>query len=133
MPCDISSTLQDSCRAVFGLKFFNTIFSSTIWTAILITVIIIILLLTLIPVKENTETKILFKFMFYTALSVIGVLFLHGGSLKINNQESIDNNISTDLLDRIEGKENNIVDSKRVEVTPLISGGDEKIFDAFGV
>lgn len=134
MPCDIANTLQDSCKTVFGLKFFNSIFSSTLWTAFLITLIIILLLMIFIPVKCDTPTWVLFKFMFYTFLSVIGVLFLHNGTLSIHENEKIAGGVSSELLDKMEGKSEDVVNTG-VEVKPEVISlpGDDPVFARYGL
>lgn len=134
MPCDIASSLRGGCRAVFGLKFFNTIFSSTLWTAFLITLIVTMLLVGTIPVESNSSTWVLFKFMFYTFLSSIGILFLHNNIVKIGEDENKDDE-SEEILERMGGSKDEI-QTDAVEVKPDISstlGSEEKIFQHFGV
>lgn len=137
MPCDIASSLRSGCRTVFGLKFFNAIFSSTIWSAFLITAIVLLLLIFLIPVEPGTPTWILFKFMFYTFMSSIGILFLHNNILKISEDEGREDEGSKELLERMGGNnEEEVVHDDGVEVKPIIKssvGEEERVFQHFGV
>ena len=137
MPCDIASSLRSGCRTVFGLKFFNTIFSSTLWTSFLITSIVVLLLVCLIPVEANTPTWVLFKFMFYTFVSSMGILFLHNNILKISEDENKDDEGSKELLERMGGnKDEDVLHGDGVEVKPTITstlGEHEKVFQHFGV
>lgn len=137
MPCDISASLRQGCRAVFGLKFFNTIFSSTLWTAFLVTIIVVGLLITLIPVETNTPTWVLFKFMFYTFMSSLGILFLHNNIVKISDAEQDDEKESNELLERMGGnKDAEIIQGDGVEVKPTITttlGDEERVFQHYGI
>lgn len=134
MPCDIADSLKGGCETVFGLKFFNSIFSSTLWTAFLITAIVILLLMCFIPVEEDTPVRTLFKFMFYTFSSVIGILFLHNGTLTIKDKEDSEKKLSKDLQEAMVGGSSDIV-NKGVEVKPEIqsSDGRDPIFEKYGV
>ena len=131
MPCDIAASLRGGCRAVFGLKFFNTIFSSTLWTAFLITVIIVAILVIVVPVESNTPTWILFKFMFYTFMSSISVLFLHNNIVKIGEEEIKDSAESEELIERISGGDQP-AETDKVEVLPVVND-DERLFKHYGV
>jgi hypothetical protein len=136
MPCDIASSLRGGCRAVFGLKFFNTIFSSTLWTGFLITVMVAIFLIVMVPVESDTPTWILFKFMFYTFMSSIGILFLHNNIVKISEDEGKGEKESKELLERMGGAKDEIPDADDVEVKPDITstiGAEERVFQHYGI
>jgi len=134
MPYDISDSLKGGCETVFGLKFFNSIFSSTLWTAFLITAIVILLLMILIPVEEDTPVRTLFKFMFYTFLSVIGILVIHNGTLRIRGEEDASKEIPQGLSDRLVGGNDDVV-NQGIEVKPEILSRDgmDKVFGIYGV
>jgi hypothetical protein len=134
MPCDISDSFKGGCQTVFGLKFLNSIFSSTLWTAFLITAIVILLLMILIPVESDTPVLLLFKFMFYTFLSVIGILVVHNGTIAIKDQEDGSEGLSKDLENKLENPTDTdpINGSNTVEVKPNL-GPDEALFQHFSV
>ena len=129
MPCDISDSFKGGCQTVFGLKFLNSIFSSTLWTAFLITAVVILLLMILIPVESDTPVWLLFKFMFYTFLSVIGILVVHNGTLSIKDQEEVSGGISKDLENKLENPTDAdpVNGSNTVEVKPNL-GPEEELF-----
>lgn len=134
MPCDISDSFKGGCQTVFGLKFLNTIFSSTLWTAFLITVIVILLLMILIPVESDTPIWILFKFMFYTFLSVIGILVIHNGTLSVKEKEENSGGLSEELADKLENPtaSDPVNGGNIVEVKPNL-GPEEALFRQFDV
>jgi hypothetical protein len=134
MPCDISDSFKGGCQTVFGFKFLNSIFSSTLWTSFLITAIVILLLMTLIPVESDTPVWLLFKFMFYTFLSVVGILVIHNGTLSIKDQEEISGEISKDLENKLENPKDSdpVNESNTVEVKPKL-GAEEALFRHFDV
>jgi hypothetical protein len=134
MPCDISDSFKGGCQKVFGIKLLNSIFSSTLWTAFLITAIVILLLMIIIPVESETPVWLLFKFMFYTFLSVIGILVIHNGTLSIKEEEGTANEISKDLEKKMENPTQlDIIDGvNSIEVKPNL-GPEETLFRQYNV
>jgi hypothetical protein len=134
MPCDISDSFKGGCQTVFGFKFLKSIFSSTLWTSFLITAIVILLLMILIPVESDTPVWLLFKFMFYTFLSIMGILVLHNGTLSINIQEEVSGGISKDLEDKLQNPTDvdPVNSSNTVEVRPKL-GPEEALFRSYGI
>ena len=136
MPCDIAASLKGGCRAVFGLKFFNTIFSSTLWTSFLITVIVVLFLIAMVPVESDTSTWILVKFMFYTFMSSVAILFLHNNIVKISQDENKEGEESKELLERMGGSKEPIADTEEVIVKPEVVstlGDEERVFQHYGI
>jgi hypothetical protein len=134
MPCDITSSLKDSCRTVFGLKFFNSIFSSTLWTSFLITVIVILLLMVIIPVEPDMPVWRLFKFMFYVFLSSMGILFLHNGVLSVGKSEEVEGGVSQELLDKMEKPSDDPVEGGlKVEPKIISRDGLDPVFGKYGI
>jgi hypothetical protein len=137
MPVEFGNSLKSSYQTVFGLKFFNSIFSSTLWTSFLITAIIIILLMVFIPVKTETPAVVLFRFMLYTFITVLGVLFLHNGTLRIGDEEKAGGAISEELSNRLENPIDSaspIASDEAISVEPKISKSHgDPVFGHYGV
>lgn len=139
MPCEIGSSLRGGCESVFGIQFFNSIFSSTLWSAFLITFVILILLMLIIPVAEDTPMSALFKFMFYSFVTSLTVVFLHNGAINIKKENEESKYFSRELADRMENPttggmittEGDTVDVKPTVVSTI--GAEEATFQHFGV
>jgi hypothetical protein len=88
----------------------------------------------LIPVESDTPVWLLFKFMFYTFLSVIGILVIHNGTLSIKDQEEISGEISKDLENKLENPTDSdpVNGSNTIEVKPNL-GPEEELFKHYNI
>lgn len=124
MPCDLKNSFKSGCNSILGIKILSSVLNSTIWTALLIVMLLFIITFAIIPTKRDLDPQIYVKYMFYSFLVVISVLFLHNNlvqeAIKSEYEEQVPSHIEDAFEVRRQGGEDTI------PVIPKIGGGNNE-------
>jgi hypothetical protein len=124
MPIDISSSVNNISKQVFGTSIINKYLGSTIFVGIIITFILLLIIMIFYPAKENTSVKIIFKVGLYSFLSSLLILFLHDGIIKSNlsNDKISENNEK--IIQNLTNKNRDSIYNNNIPIKPNITGGN---------
>jgi hypothetical protein len=117
MPCDIGNSLRNTFNWAFSSSSLNGVFTNVFYISGIIIFIIILIIAILIP---QVSCYSMVRVMFYLCMTVIPVLFVHDGVLKI----AYNNSSSDAQTDRFIDGIGTQIDVDKVKVAPNIQGGD---------
>ena len=128
MPIDILNSLGKITGGLAGANsMFNKVFSSPIYSAVLLAAIIIVIIILFVPSKKK-KTKNIIKVGLYILMCNVLVLFLHDSALKETTKEHIMGHKNDGILDQMTttGRANDPLSQNRVAVVPFKKKSNEK-------
>ncbi len=131
MPIEISNFFSDINTSMFNIIGLNRIFTSVIYTSLLISVIVMIIVLFLYPYKKSTPSYLFIKSFLYITMAVTIILALHSSFIRTYYRAKSQDTELNSFVDRVGGN-NHSEDSVPIVPSQVISDNQQDIDDDIG-
>lgn len=103
MAIEINSFFGGICNSIYSATGLNYIFSSVLYTSLVLSVIIILMILLLYPAKRGSPAWLILKLFLYILMAITIVFSIHNSFIRNNYKEKYLNNNVSSLMDNIHG------------------------------
>ena len=118
MAIEFSSCLNGINNSIYNIPFLNNVFSSIIYTSIVLSILIIILIIFIYPCKKDTPSWILVKLFIYL-FTVNAIIFSAQHSMTLNNYKEKSSDVKSDeFITNINKRGGNIYNKENIKVVP---------------
>lgn len=122
MTIEINSFFGSIYNSFYSVTGLNKIFSSVVYTSILISGLIVLLLMFLYPCKKNTPLWILFKIFIYILTIMVFTLSIHNSLVRNRYKSQYQDTSINNMMDTIHGGRNDIVyNNEKMQVNPKLN------------
>jgi len=121
MAIEINSLFSGISSGASSIKALRTIFSSVLYTSLLLAATVLIIIMLVVPVRKGTPGSILFKVFFYVAATTMLALATHNSFVRAgykNKFARLDNDAFIESI-----RNDGAVIPERVDVRPEITEG----------
>jgi hypothetical protein len=116
MAIEINSFFGGICNSIYSATGLNHIFSSVLYTSIMLSITIILVIMLLYPGKKGTPVWVIFKLFLYIMMIITVVFSIHNSFIKNNYKEKYLNSNVSDLMDNIHG--GRMYNDEKISVQP---------------
>ncbi len=113
----MGSFLSNICYSVYSTTGLHSVFSSILYTSIILSIIVLLILMFIYPCKKGTPSWILIKIFLYV-LSINTIVFaIHNSIIKNNYKEKyLNNNVDTLMQNVYGGNKSPIYETEKLPV-----------------
>lgn len=119
MAVEFNSFLGGLTNSIYSVVGLNHIFSSVLYTSIVLSVLVVLLIIMLYPCKKGTPMWILFKLFLYVLMLIVVVFSIHNSFIKNDYKEKYLKSNVNNLINNIHG--GHVYGEEMVKVSPQLN------------
>lgn len=127
MPIEMGTFLGGMTNSVYSVTGLNKIFSSVVYTSIILSIIVLLIIMFIYPCRKDTPSWLLLKVLLYVFIINIAILSLHNSIIKNDYKEKYLNSNIDNFMNNVNNRDNGIYDEENIKVSPTFAESQNRI------